>query len=113
MDYTQSGYLGPMFLYFFYGAFDAFWQSFSYWIIGAQSHDPVVNAVIVGAYSALKPAGGAMAWRINAQGYSAKTQFAMNWGLSIGSLLVALPPVLGVGEERPKTDTDGEEASEK
>lgn len=95
IDYKAGGkYLGPMFLYFFYGAYDSFWQAYCYWIIGAQSHNPVVNAVIVGAYSALKPAGGAMAWRINAENVSAMTQFAMNWGLCIGSLLVAVPTVL-------------------
>lgn len=100
IDYTDgSRFLGPMFLYFFYGMYDSFWQSYCYWIIGAQSHNPVVNAVIVGTYSALKPAGGSMAWRVNAEGYSAMTQFAMNWGMSIGSLVVAVPAVLAVGRE--------------
>ncbi|CEL04924.1 Putative UNC93-like protein [Aspergillus calidoustus] len=96
-----SRYLGPMFLYFFYGAYDSFWQAYCYWIIGAQSHSPTVNAVVVGAYSALKPAGGAMAWRINAEKVSGMTQFAMNWGMSIGSLLIAIPTVwtLPRGEE--------------
>lgn len=100
IDYKDgSTFLGPMFLYFFYGAYDSFWQSFCYWIMGAQSSDPVVTAVIVGAYSALKPAGGAMAWRINAEGTSPMIQFAMNWGLSIGSLLVAIPTVITLSKE--------------
>jgi hypothetical protein len=95
IDYKMgSSYLGPMFLYFFYGMFDAFWQSYCYWMIGAQSRDPIMNAVIVGTYAALKPAGGAMAWRINAQGTKPMTAFAMNWGLTIGSLLVATPAVI-------------------
>ena len=95
IDYLGgTTYVGPMFLYFFYGGFDAIWQAYCYWIMGAQSHDPVVNAVIVGAYSALKPAGGAMAWRINAEKVSAMTQFAMNWGLTMASLVVALPTVI-------------------
>ncbi|ERS97686.1 UNC93-like protein [Sporothrix schenckii 1099-18] len=97
VDYTQSGTAaGPMLLYFFYGAYDALYQGFCYWIIGAQSHSPTVNAVIVGTYSALKPAGGAMAWRINAVGVSARTQFYMNWGLTMASLAVAVPSVLSV-----------------
>lgn len=100
IDYLNGGeFLGPMFLYIFYGVYDSFWQSFCYWTIGAQSNSPVVNAVVVGAYSALKPAGGAMAWRINAEGYSAMTQLAMNWGLTIGSLLVAFPTIHVIGEE--------------
>jgi uncharacterized membrane protein len=40
-----------------------------------------------------------MAWRVNAEWYSPMTQFAMNWGLSIGSLVVAVPTVLTLGKE--------------
>jgi hypothetical protein len=40
----------------------------------------VVNAVIIGAYSALNPVGGAMARNINAKGVSAMDQFAMSLG---------------------------------
>lgn len=99
IDFKKGSiFLGPMFLYFFYGVYDAFWQGYCYWIIGAQSHDPVVNAVIVGTYSALKPAGGAMAWRVNANGVSAMVQFAMNWGLSIGSLVVAVPTIVSLSK---------------
>ncbi|KAJ5093144.1 hypothetical protein N7456_009005 [Penicillium angulare] len=108
IDFKDGGeFLGPMFLYFFYGAYDSFWQSFCYWIMGARSNDPVVTAVIVGAYSALKPAGGAMAWRINAESTSPMIQFAMNWGLSIGSLLVAIPTVITLNKEpHPVRETD-------
>jgi MFS family permease len=31
MDFKDSGYIGPMFLYMFYGAFDSVWQTTSYW----------------------------------------------------------------------------------
>lgn len=31
MDWTSSGYVGPMFLYFFYGFYDAAWQTCVYW----------------------------------------------------------------------------------
>jgi len=30
-DWSSSGYIGPMFLYMFYGAFDAIWQTCVYW----------------------------------------------------------------------------------
>jgi hypothetical protein len=30
-DWSHKGYLGPMFLYFFYGMFDACWQGTVYW----------------------------------------------------------------------------------
>lgn len=31
MDWTDAGYIGPMFLYFFYGFYDAAWQTCVYW----------------------------------------------------------------------------------
>jgi hypothetical protein len=31
MDFTTKGYVGPMFLYFFYGLYDAVWQASVYW----------------------------------------------------------------------------------
>lgn len=108
IDYKDGSiYLGPMFLYFFYGAYDAIWQSYCYWIMGAQSHNPVVNAVIVGAYSALKPAGCAMAWRVNAEKVKAMTQFAMNWGLTMASLVVAIPAVVLVRRDGPPVKGTG------
>jgi hypothetical protein len=31
MDFMDSGYVGPMFLYMFYGLYDAMWQTYVYW----------------------------------------------------------------------------------
>src|SRR4051812_30812564 len=33
MDWTTSGYVGPMFLYIFYGFYDALWQATVYWYV--------------------------------------------------------------------------------
>ena len=97
IDYTDSPTsVGPIFLYIFYGAYDAFWQSFCYWLMGAQSNSPAVTAILVGAYKTFQSAGGAMAWRINALGKPAMTQFAMDWGLCMGSLVIGIPAVLAV-----------------
>ena len=97
IDYTDSSIsVGPMFLYIFYGAYDALWQSFCYWLIGAQSNSSAVTAIIVGAYKTFQATGGAMAWRINAQHVAPMTQLAMDWGLCIGSLIIATPTVWAV-----------------
>ncbi|KAL5361996.1 major facilitator superfamily domain-containing protein [Aspergillus floccosus] len=97
IDYTDGDIsVGPIFLYIFYGAFDAFWQSFCYWLMGAQSNSPAIAAILVGAYKTFQATGGAMAWRINALGKPAMTQFAMDWGLCIGALIIAVPSVLAV-----------------
>lgn len=97
IDYKDGSVsVGPMLLYIFYGAYDAFWQSFCYWLVGARSNSPAVTAILVGAYKTFQSAGGAMAWRINAMGKPAMTQFAMDWGLCMGSLVIAIPSVLAV-----------------
>jgi len=96
IDYTDSVSVGPMFLYIFYGCYDAFWQSFCYWLVGASSNSPAVTAVLVGAYKTFQSIGGAMAWRINALGHPVMTQFAIDRGICMGSLVFAIPAVLTV-----------------
>lgn len=107
IDYTQGAIAtGPIFLYIFYGAYDALWQGFCYWLIGTESNSTARAAVLVGAYKTFQATGGAMAWRVNALHVSAMNQFAMNWGLSIGSLLIVLPTVWTVSQT---TMADGSE----
>jgi hypothetical protein len=97
IDYTDGALsTGPIFLYIFYGAYDAFWQGFCYWLMGARSNSPAVAAILVGAYKTFQATGGAMAWRLNALAKLAMTQFAMDWGLCMGALIVAIPSVLAV-----------------
>lgn len=36
MDWTNSAYIGPMFLYMFYGFYDAAFQTSSYWYVSAD-----------------------------------------------------------------------------
>lgn len=99
IDYTEGSLsTGPIFLYIFYGAYDALWQGFSYWLIGTESNSTARAAVLVGAYKTFQATGGAMAWRVNAVGTSSRTQFAMDWGLCIGSLVISLPAVWTVSK---------------
>ncbi|KMU88769.1 hypothetical protein CIHG_06437 [Coccidioides immitis H538.4] len=69
--------VGPIFLYFFYGAYDALWQSFCYWLIGTMSNSAAITAVLVGAYKTFQAAGGAMACSINALHKPPMTQPAL------------------------------------
>ncbi|PGG99465.1 hypothetical protein AJ80_09351 [Polytolypa hystricis UAMH7299] len=97
LDYLDSSTAtGPIFLYIFYGAYDALWQSFCYWLIGTMSNSAAIAAVLVGAYKTFQATGGAMAWRINALHKSGMTQLAMDWGLCIGSLFIVIPTVMSV-----------------
>lgn len=97
IDYKQGSIsTGPIFLYIFYGSYDAFWQSFCYWMMGAQSNSPSVAAILVGAYKSLQATGAAMAWRISAKDAPPMDQLAMDWGLCMGTLVIAIPSVLAV-----------------
>ncbi|CAH0046883.1 unnamed protein product [Clonostachys solani] len=108
IDYTQGRLsAGPIFLYIFYGAYDALWQGFAYWMIGTESNSAGRAAVLVGAYKTFQATGGAMAWRINAQGASGRTQLGMDWGLCIGSLVLALPAVWTVSKSTPMEEEAG------
>ncbi|KAF4591853.1 MFS transporter [Ophiocordyceps camponoti-floridani] len=107
VDFKDSALAaGPMALYTFYGAYDALWQAFAYWLIGTESNNPTRAAILVGAYKGLQAAGGSIAWRVNAFSVSPMTELAMNWGLCIGSLLVVLPVVWTVSAS---TDDEGEQ----
>ena len=58
IDYTQgSTSTGPIFLYIFYGAYDALWQGFSYWLIGTESNSAERAAILVGSYKTFQAVG--------------------------------------------------------
>ncbi|KAK3314569.1 major facilitator superfamily domain-containing protein [Apodospora peruviana] len=113
IDYTDGKIsTGPIFLYIFYGAYDALWQGYAYWLIGTQSNSTARAAVLVGAYKTFQATGGAMAWRINALHKSPMTQLGMDWGLCIGSLIVALPTIWTVSNHTTVAEEAGYEGEE-
>ncbi|PFH50027.1 hypothetical protein AMATHDRAFT_4358 [Amanita thiersii Skay4041] len=106
LDFSESRtYIGPFWLYFFYGAFDAFWQSFCYWLMASIAETPQTAAKFVGLYKAVQAAGGAAAWRINALKYPPLTQLAINWSLLGAALVFAIPTVLSI-QPSPTTDSN-------
>jgi hypothetical protein len=116
IDFSMSKlYVGPMFLYFFYGMFDALWQGYCYWIIGATSNNTAAAAVLVGAYKTFQSTGGAMASRVNALKTPYLSELGMNWGLSMGALLIAIPMVWTVSVTNVHEDQEAvqEAAAEK
>ncbi|KAK3072864.1 hypothetical protein LTR53_006050 [Teratosphaeriaceae sp. CCFEE 6253] len=96
MDWTASGYVGPMFLYIFYGFYDAAWQTCVYWFMGAMTNNGRRLANFAGFYKGIQSAGAAIIWRLD--GYdnppSYMALFASNWALLAGSLVVAAPVML-------------------
>lgn len=82
-DWTDSGYIGPMFLYMFYGFYDAAFQTSAYWLVlnpllfcrlsvpstdkarfmGALTNNNRKLANFAGFYKGIQSAGAAGMWR--------------------------------------------------
>jgi len=93
MDWEHSGYVGPMFLYFFYGFYDSLWQATVYWYMGALSNSGRRSANYVGFYKGIQSAGAAVMWSLDSRKIPFLNEFASNWGLLAGSLIVAAPVI--------------------
>ncbi|KAI9661174.1 MAG: hypothetical protein M1821_009501 [Bathelium mastoideum] len=132
-DWTTSGYVGPMFLYMFYGFYDAAWQTCVYWFMGSLTNNGRKLANFAGFYKGIQSAGAAVMWRIdgldNPPAYM--SLFASCWALLGGSLILALPVILlkvrdhvpleddlkftdeTAADVVPKIDTEGRDEEEK
>ncbi|KAK5170754.1 hypothetical protein LTR04_004078 [Oleoguttula sp. CCFEE 6159] len=94
MDWTTSGYVGPMFLFMFYGFYDAAWQTCVYWFMGALTNNGRKLANFAGFYKGIQSAGAAIMWRLDGMGKPYMALFGSSWGLLAGSLIIALPVML-------------------
>lgn len=92
-DWTDSHYIGPMFLYMFYGFYDAAFQTCTYWYMGSMSNNARKLANFAGFYKGIQSAGAAGMWRLDAQKTPFMTEFASCWGLLLGSMLIASPVI--------------------
>ncbi|KAF3482608.1 DUF895 domain membrane protein [Arthroderma uncinatum] len=95
-DWSDSGYIGPMFLFMFYGFYDAAFQASAYWYMGALSNSGRKTANYVGFYKGIQSAGAAVSWAIDLRKVSFMSIFASNWALLAGSLVIAAPLVLRI-----------------
>ncbi|GJD02274.1 Major facilitator superfamily transporter [Colletotrichum higginsianum IMI 349063] len=93
IDWTDGGelYIGPMFLYMFYGFFDAVWQTSIYWYMGALSNSSRKAANLAGFYKGIQSAGAAVFWRLDGLGTEYNTIFGASWGCLAGALVIGAP----------------------
>lgn len=92
-DWSDGNYIGPMFLYMFYGFYDASFQTCTYWYMGSLSNNARKLANFAGFYKGIQSAGAAGMWRLDAQKTAYMTEFASCWGLLLGSMLIASPVI--------------------
>ncbi|KAJ5352608.1 major facilitator superfamily domain-containing protein [Penicillium brevicompactum] len=91
LDWTSSGYIGPMFLYIAYGIYDSAWQTYCYWLMGAMTNNSRKLAIFAGFYKGMQSAGAAIAPQLDAKRVSYMAQMLTCWGLLAFSLLFASP----------------------
>ncbi|KAF9315675.1 hypothetical protein BG003_002807 [Podila horticola] len=104
-----SSYVGPLFLYMFYGLNDAAWQTYIYWLMGAMSNDATVLSRYAGFYKCVQSCGAAISWRINAVGTPYMTELIICFALLGASIPGALFLALRIKDH---TDDDSEDYSE-
>ncbi|KAH1511936.1 hypothetical protein KXX06_005838, partial [Aspergillus fumigatus] len=92
-DWETPGYVGPMFLYLFYGFYDAAWQASVYWFMGALSNSGRRSANYVGFYKGIQSCGAAIVNNLDARKLSYEKEFISNWVLLSVSLVVAAPVI--------------------
>ncbi|KAF5863410.1 hypothetical protein ETB97_010168 [Aspergillus alliaceus] len=92
-DWSESGYVGPMFLYMFYGFYDAAFQTCAYWFMGSLTNNARKLANFAGFYKGIQSAGAAGMWALDLDKTPFMTEFASCWGLLLASLLIASPVI--------------------
>lgn len=98
LDFNDRAYVGPVFLYIFYGMYDAVFQTFCLWVLGALSNNPRTVALYGGMYKGLQSAGAAITWAIDSHNATYMAMFGSSWGLVQGSLIIAIPVILRIKE---------------
>jgi hypothetical protein len=98
---SRGKYAGPFMLYFFYGSFDAIWQTLVYWTIGYLSHEsPEQAARYVGAFKCAEAVGSAIASKVNSAKTNYNVEFAVDWAFVVLALVCAIPFVWSI-EDAP------------
>ena len=106
IDFTDSNYVGPVILYVFYGIYDAVWQTYIYYLLGALSNSPKKAALYGSMYKGIQSAGAAIAWRLDYYEIPYLNMFGSCWGLLGGSLLIAAPLVFYQIENHTSEEDD-------
>lgn len=107
MSFTDRGYIGPMFLYMFYGMFDAMYQSFIIWVLGSMSNNPRTTAIYASLYKSIQSAFAAIVWALDSRKVSYMSLFGSSWGMCAGSLLIAVPLVFFMITDHTDMEKDG------
>lgn len=97
IDCTSSEYIGPIFLFIAFGFVHWVFQNCIYWFLGALADNSATAAPadFAGFFKSLQGVGSACAWRVSNEELPFLVDLATTWGLVMGSLLIAMPVLIG------------------
>jgi len=97
IDYADVAYIGPIFIFIGFGLVHFMFQVCIYWFLGALADSSVTAAPadFAGFFKSLQSFGAACAWRAGNKNLPFLVDLGASWGLVIGSLVVAIPVIMG------------------
>lgn len=105
---SASSYGPRLFLYLLYGYYDAVWQCFVYWLLGAFSNNARSLAFYVGFYKGIQSAGAAIIYRLDALEIPYINLWGSTTALLLAGLLCAFPIVFyKITNHTESTDSSG------
>lgn len=113
MDWSSSGYGSRCFLYICYGMFDAIWQTYIYWVMGALTNNSRKLAIYAGFYKSIQSAGSAITFRLDALEIPYIRVFGSTWALLLSGCLIAAPVVFGKIHDHSSVSKDIEFSDER
>ena len=96
IDCTQKAYIGPLFLFIGLGFVHFVFQNCIYWFMTtlADCSTTASRADFAGFFKSLQAVGTAVAWRLSNLELPFKTDLAIAWGLTVASVVVAVPVLI-------------------
>ena len=97
IDCTQKAYIGPLFLFIGIGFVHFVFQNCIYWFMNtlADCSTTASRADFAGFFKSLQAVGTAVAWRLSNLELSFKMDLAISWGLTVASVVIAVPLLIG------------------
>ncbi|KAJ3069901.1 hypothetical protein HDU98_007051 [Podochytrium sp. JEL0797] len=92
---TPAAFIGPLILFICYGAYDAFFQTFVNYLIGAISNDSETLSRYAGFYKGTQSLGGGISWALNGFVFTkangnALTSTAQFWVMTVPCVISCL-----------------------
>ncbi|KAI8868773.1 MFS general substrate transporter [Ramicandelaber brevisporus] len=112
LNFSSPKFGGLFVLYLIYGACDAIWQNFCYWVLGSLSNDGAASARYVGFYKAMQSLGSAISWQVNAHAASYMSELIGNWALIVVSLPFMFVVVKNIRESNYESDEEANQQSD-